>query len=423
MVEQHKDLYEFDPFLLDVGERLLLRDGEAVPLAPKAFDMLVVLVQNGGRLLSKDDLMSAIWGDITVEEANLPLYISSIRKALGDSVDKPRYVRTVHRQGYRFIAPVLVRKLEETEPLESTRPTAVTDAPQVKQTTNDGQEADAARLPESLTVPRRSPRGAESAARLAAPFGGHLWHVLVSSALYALLYVIALLLEVAYQFDRLGSPALRLTPWVFFWVFGAAAVGLWVDWRWTFRGKTAGLLLSLPAFIFGGLLLYMMLGQFLPRHPVTEADFQTYPAHGAFLKSVYYFLPLAVVFMVLPYHFVLSIQRELREGKHRPVLDLLAGKRSSAAPAGAVYLRVWWLAVVLVAAASAALVAMAHMFESLKPNPHSGLFVQLAQWRFLLYVILGLECVVWYYWVLNGIKRECLEALSAGKSSAADRET
>lgn len=420
MVGQHKHLYEFDPFLLDVGERLLLKGGEAVALAPRAFDVLVILVQRSGRLLSKDDLMKAVWGDTIVEEGNLSLYISLIRKALGDSAEEPRYVQTVPKQGYRFIAPVRVRIREVVEPPAQTSPTAVTDAPYVVRTTNDGQEADDSTRPESLPVPPRPPRGAESAARLAATFGGHLWHVLASSALYALLYVVVLLLEVAYQFDRLGPPAIKLTPWVFLWVFGAAAAGLWVDWRWTSRGKTAGLLLSLPAFISGGLLLYMMLGQFLPRHPVTEADFQTYPAQGAYLKSVYYFLALAVVFMVLPYHFVLSIQRELREGRHRPVLDLLAGRRSSVAPAGAVYLRVWWLAVLLIAAASAALVAMAHMFESLKPNPHSGLFVQLAQWRFLLYVILGLECVVWYYWVLNGIKRECLEAMSAGKSSAAD---
>jgi DNA-binding winged helix-turn-helix (wHTH) protein len=420
MAGQHKHLYEFDPFVLDVGERLLLRDGEAVALAPRAFDVLVVLVQRSGHLLSKDDLMKAVWGDTVVEEGNLSLYISSIRKALGDSTGKPRYVQTVSRQGYRFIAPVRVRIREETEPPTQTRPTTVTDAPYVGRATNDGQEADDAVQPESLSAPRRRPRGVESAARLATTFGGHLWHVLASSALYALLYVVALLLEVAYQFDRLGPPVIKLTPWVFLWVFVTAAAGLWVDWRWTSRGKTAGLLLSLPAFISGGLLLYMMLGQFLPRYPVTEADFQTYPAHEAFLKSVYYFLPLAVLFMVLPYHFVLSIQKELREGRPRPVLDLLMGRRSSAAPAGAVYLRVWWLAVILIAAASAALVAMAHMFESLKPNPNSGLFVQLAQWRFLLYVILGLECVVWYNWVLNGIKRECLEATSAGKSSAAD---
>lgn len=420
MTGRHKHLYEFDPFLLNVGERLLLRDGEEVALAPRAFDVLVVLVQNSGRLLSKDDLMSAVWGDTVVEEGNLSLYISLIRKALGDSADDPRYVRTVPKQGYKFIAPVRVRMSEEAEPPEQTRSAAVTGAARGGRTTDDGQEADNAIRPENISVPRRPPRDAESAARLAATFGGHLWHVLASSALYALLYVVALLLEVAYQFDRLGPPAIKLTPWVFLWVFVSAAAGLWVDWRWTSRGKTVGLLLSLPAFISAGLLLYLMLGQFLPQHPVTESVLPAYPAHGAFLKSVYYFLPLAVVFMVLPYHFVLSIQKELREGRHRPVLDLLAGRRSSAAPAGAVYLRVWWLAVLLITAASAALVAMAHMFESLKPNPHSGLFVQLAQWRFLLYVILGLECVVWYYWMLNGIKRECLEAMRAGKSSAGD---
>jgi hypothetical protein len=248
-------------------------------------------------------------------------------------------------------------------------------------------------------------------------------YIATSSALYALLYVIALLMEVAYQFDRLGPPALKRAPWIFLWVFGATAVGLWADWIWTLRGKRGGLVLSLLTFITASLLIYTASRQFLPHYPVTETDFQMYPAHVAFLKSVNYFLLLAVVFIVLPYHFVLSIQRDLREGRHCHVLALLTGRRPIAAPAGAVYLKVWWLAFLLIVAAVAALLAMAHLFESLKPKPHMGLFVQLAQWRFLLYFILGLECVVWYYCVLNGIKRKCLEAASAGRSPVTDRET
>lgn len=112
----HNHLYEFGPFMLDVHGRLLLRDGEPVALAPRAFDVLVVLVQNRGRLISKDDLMKAVRGDTVVEEGNLSLYISSIRKALGDSAAEPRYVQTVPRQGYRFIALVRGSVSKESKP-------------------------------------------------------------------------------------------------------------------------------------------------------------------------------------------------------------------------------------------------------------------------------------------------------------------
>ena len=77
-------LYEFGPFRLDAGERLLLRDAENVPLTPKAFDLLLALVEHHGHLLEKDELMKLVWPDTFVEEANLSYNISLIRKALGD---------------------------------------------------------------------------------------------------------------------------------------------------------------------------------------------------------------------------------------------------------------------------------------------------------------------------------------------------
>ena len=414
MVKQQKHLYEFGPFVLDAGERLLLRDGAPVPLAPKAFDTLVVLVQNGRRLMGKDELMKAVWPDVTVEEGNLSLNVSLIRKALGDSSTEPRYVETVTKWGYRFIAPVRESGAEVAE-TGGTLPAKGTNAPEAGRTLLDDKETVEAVQSKSAPAQIECAGAVSDADRLASPFGGHLWHVLVSCFLYALLYVDALFLEVAYQFELLSPLAFKLSPLVFLWIFGTSTVALWLDWRRTLGGKTTGLAISLPTFIFAGLLLYVALGLFLPGHPVTEADFRTYPAQGAYLKSVSYFLPLGVIFLLLPYHFVISARRELRDGRHRPVLDLLSGRRSSAAPSGTVYLRAWWLVVALAVAVAAALIAMAHLFEGLKPNPHSGLFVQLAQWRLLLYVILGLECTLWYYWTVNEIKRECLKVGSTGR--------
>jgi DNA-binding winged helix-turn-helix (wHTH) protein len=84
----------------------LLKDGHPVPLSPKAFDLLVVLTANPGRLLTKEQLMQAVWPDTTVEESNLAYHVFAIRKALGESADADRFIETVPKSGYRFVAPV-----------------------------------------------------------------------------------------------------------------------------------------------------------------------------------------------------------------------------------------------------------------------------------------------------------------------------
>ena len=111
--EQEHLSYEFGPFRLDPRERALLRDGAPVPLLPKSFDALFVLVRNSGRLLDKEFLLAEIWPDAHVEENNLAHAISDIRKALGEGPKDQHYVVTVPRRGYRFAASV--RTLEGSE--------------------------------------------------------------------------------------------------------------------------------------------------------------------------------------------------------------------------------------------------------------------------------------------------------------------
>lgn len=98
--------YEFGPFRLVPEERLLLRDSDVVHLTPKVFDTLVALVQNGGRLLSKRELLGLVWQDTVVEENNLTQAISAIRKALGGTDHSGDYIQTVPKLGYRFVAAV-----------------------------------------------------------------------------------------------------------------------------------------------------------------------------------------------------------------------------------------------------------------------------------------------------------------------------
>lgn len=102
------EIYHFGPFVLDVRERTLTRDDGRIPLTPKVFDTLEVLVRHHGRLIEKRVLMQEVWPDAVVEEANLTVCVSALRKVLG-----PDHIETVPKRGYRFVAPVQVGASEE----------------------------------------------------------------------------------------------------------------------------------------------------------------------------------------------------------------------------------------------------------------------------------------------------------------------
>ena len=99
-------MYRFGPFLLDPTERLMMRDGIPLTLAPKVFDTLLCLVRNCGRLLTKDELLQYVWPDTFVEEVNLAVNISTLRKVFGESPQECRYIATVSGRGYKFVAEV-----------------------------------------------------------------------------------------------------------------------------------------------------------------------------------------------------------------------------------------------------------------------------------------------------------------------------
>jgi DNA-binding winged helix-turn-helix (wHTH) protein/TolB-like protein/Flp pilus assembly protein TadD len=115
MSEQKQRIFEFDNFQLDPLNRKLLCDGNPVALPAKAFDILVVLVESAGRLVGKDELLSRVWPDQIVEESNLTVHISAIRKALGDRKDNPHYLVTVSGHGYRFTGNLVISDSEKDQ--------------------------------------------------------------------------------------------------------------------------------------------------------------------------------------------------------------------------------------------------------------------------------------------------------------------
>ncbi|MEK6336513.1 MAG: winged helix-turn-helix domain-containing protein [Acidobacteriota bacterium] len=107
LIPQQNLIYQFGPFQLDSAEETLSRESKPVALTGKEFQTLLVLVENSGRTVTKDDLLSKVWPDTFVEELTLAQNISTLRKALGDDKSDSKYIQTVPRKGYRFIAPVI----------------------------------------------------------------------------------------------------------------------------------------------------------------------------------------------------------------------------------------------------------------------------------------------------------------------------
>ena len=121
MNKEPKHFYEFGPFHLDVEEGELWRGVERVPLEPKPYEVLLLLVRNGGRVLRKDDFLREVWAESFVEEKNITDNISILRQTLGDDPKQPRYIETLYRRGYRFVADVRETREEGVAIVEQTK--------------------------------------------------------------------------------------------------------------------------------------------------------------------------------------------------------------------------------------------------------------------------------------------------------------
>ena len=143
MGQQDSHSYEFGRFRLKTAERVLLREGELVPLTPKVFDILLTLVEHGGQVVAKDDLMKRVWPNTFVEEGNLTQNISLLRKALGETPGGVQFIETVPRRGYRFVADTSQSWSDES----GAQSTQVDSAPVVSIPDTTSQSAGSRRTP------------------------------------------------------------------------------------------------------------------------------------------------------------------------------------------------------------------------------------------------------------------------------------
>lgn len=142
MSSEHRELYGFDKFRLDVSERILWREDERVPLSEKAFDTLCALVRHGDHLVSKDELLNEVWADAIVEENNLDKNISLLRQVLGERPGEGKFIETVRGHGYRFIAEI--DSVSSNSDVRIRKSLEITDsAPQIRDSFAEGREPNA----------------------------------------------------------------------------------------------------------------------------------------------------------------------------------------------------------------------------------------------------------------------------------------
>jgi len=393
---EREQIFEFGPFVLDPLAQTLVRDGRDVPLPPKAFAVLLMLLRNAGRIVKREEIFREVWPDVFVEDQNVCLNIHLARKALGDDADNPTYIATVARRGYRFAAPVTHRNRVAPEKVASvTELHATITTP----TSGDGNSSGADAFPQSMISLRL----------LRSALAEDGWFLLTSCTLYAVLHALALFVEVAFQFNSYAASVIRAAPLVFAWVWITSFAGLIACRVLTSTGRAYSLPLSITVFVASEVVLYLSTGSILPNAPITQSVHHAYPAHGAYFKSICYFFPLAVIFLVMPYHFVIAARTQIRLGSAGQIRKLLTGERLGTAPEGTVFLRLAWLGVMLTVAAVASVVATAYLVDNLIQTEYTSMFTQLVQWRLLLYFSLGAICLMWYSRSLNAIKVASLQ--------------
>jgi hypothetical protein len=243
--------------------------------------------------------------------------------------------------------------------------------------------------------------------RLDLPMGGHRGFAVLASVLYALLFAVPVLVEIAYQFDVYGRTALMLAPGVFLWILATTVLALWVDVHHS-REFGRGFLRSLGVLLAATASLCLVLAPWFPAESTVAANFQTYTARAGYFKSVVYAWLVFLPFVLWPFHFVVTCQHELRKGHYKALLALLTGQRPAVAPRGTLYPRFVTLALYLVLLSAVSYVGVNHMFENLHPGPYMNLFMGLVMTRVITWLSLGAAALAWYAMMLNELKRECL---------------
>jgi hypothetical protein len=161
-------------------------------------------------------------------------------------------------------------------------------------------------------------------------------------------------------------------------------------------------------------MLYFGVCLFLPNHPIIHVKVTAYSAQTAYLKDVLFIVPMSILFLLRPFHFVGSMQRELVKGKHRAALSVLTNEKNALPPRGLAVPSVRLLMVAILMALLYVVPGAFRLFDMLVPGPYTSLFSKLIMVRWLLYFAFLVEALLWYRNSLTELKRECLVVTDGG---------
>ena len=381
----------FGPFELDLDRRELRREGARVRLTAKPFDTLAFLVENRRQIVSRDQLRAMVWEGVTVSDPAVEHAVNKVRRALGDDPANPHFIQTLWGKGYMFVADVAT-------------------PPNLPETSNalplpdEGASVQELLGNQEQSKPSMVALGAtEVQAHWA--FQEHAVQVIFACLMYSGLYAVSLLVETAYAFERYQRTSGWVSCAILLWIFSTTAVAILADASLTRKGAPYGAIVAILTMTLAAGALFLALGSFLPASAITQFSFQGFAAHAAYFKSESYFLILAIVFLVLPFHFIVRVQQEVRAGRRDIARDLLSRDRVLPSSPVIVYPRLSVMLVLLIVAVFWSLFSVAHLFEHLLPNPYMGRYMNLLQVQRLMYFALGFECLAWYYTALGRLDR------------------
>jgi DNA-binding winged helix-turn-helix (wHTH) protein len=349
----------FGPFVLDKSQRRLSRDGNAIRLTAKPFDVLAFFVENAGQVVTRDHLRSAVWDGASVSDAAVEQAITKVRKAIGDDLANPTYIHTLWGKGYTFVADVTPVPLSK----DLGRNPAPTPTAQELSVDADASES-----------------GATSGSRKASGLRKHLGHVSFVCTAYAALFALGVIVEIAYDYGRYGLASLYAAAVAWIWMCGTTGTCFYASSPAALRGNGGrNVAIGILAASVG--LLVAATHGILPTTTVTLLSYQGHTASAAYLKNVIYFYALGVTFIMLPYHVVITIEE----------------RAVNAVPADAPFPKPGLLFGLLIGAGIWSLLSVARIFEHLRPGPYMSLYMSLLQIERLLGFAVATECLIWYH--------------------------
>jgi hypothetical protein len=258
-------------------------------------------------------------------------------------------------------------------------------------------------------------------ARSSELMAGYGIHIASAGMLVAAMFATTVIMEFAYAYDRYRSVVWMATPLVLLWALTSTFAAAVVNWHFVRRYNPNGLPVALLVVISGAILNYLALRPLFPNVPITQASFQTWTAQAAYLKGIVYCTVFSSFFFLAPFNFVIAVRRELQRGMHNMVFEVLTRSKTAVAPRGAPFLPVSLFGAMLIGGAIYSLISTAHLLEALTLTRYTNLFILTIQIRWVLFLLLGVECCWWYYSALAQLKRECI--VLTGLNGSEHKET